>query len=172
MRLSFYLIGVLCATIISGCAEKPIDDSPQQRKILATEISQLTLSDGGFDTLRTQAIESAMQVFSPTMQAQIGRELTQSEYEKFRKAFEKAFDEVLPSKVWLSPTADLYAKHFDSNELNEILIFYRTPIGRKSLRTMNTLAIEGAQMGIELMESKEEEFGRVFEREVQKIVDR
>mgnify|MGYP001436841036 CR=1 FL=1 len=42
----------------------------------------------------------------------------------------------------------------------------------KPMRTMGTLANEGAQMGVKLMESKEEEFGKVFEREVGKAFER
>lgn len=172
MRLINWVTVMLSIFVLSGCTEKPIEDTPQQRKVLATEMAQLALSSGGFDALRTQAVDGAMQVFAPTMQVQIGRELTQSEYIKYRRAIEKAFDEVFPSSVWISPMADLYAKHFDSNELNEVLNFYRTQIGMKTLRTMGTLAKEGAQMGVKLMESKEEEFGKVFEREVGKAFER
>ena len=170
MRSNIYFIVVLSAFFLSGCIEKAVEDTPQQRKVLATEMAQLALGGGSFDALRAQAIDGGMRVFAPKMQIEIGRELTQSEYEKCHRAFEKAFDEVLPNSVWVSPMADLYAKHFDSNELFEVLKFYRTQIGIKTLRTMGTLATEGAQMGVKLVESKEEEFGKVFERELGKAL--
>lgn len=172
MHSRISLIVVILVFSLSGCIEKPLEDTPQLRKVLATEMAQLALSGGSFAAIRSQAVEGGMQVFAPKMQVEIGRELTQSEYEKCRRAFEKAFDEVLPNDVWVSPTADLYAKHFDSNELNDVLKFYRTPIGTKTLRTMGVLATEGAQMGIKLVASKEEEFGKVFGRELGKSLGR
>lgn len=106
-----------------------------------------------------------MQIFAPSAQVRLGRELTQSEYQKFRRAFEKAFDEVLPKEALEMPMANVFADHFDSNELKDILKFHRTPVGLKVLRAEGVIVQEFQRVMVKLMEGKKEEFEKVLGRE-------
>jgi hypothetical protein len=73
-----------------------------------------------------------------------------------------------PAKAWEAPFAELYEKHFNASELDQLLRFYKTPAGIKFLQKQETLTTEGAQIGIRLGESKSEEFEKTFMRELDK----
>ena len=161
---------ILLAQIIflTGCFDKRIEDTPEMRKSLAMKICEITFSSGYFDAIRTQAINGSMDLIASEMRNEIGRELTQSEYKKVSEAFAIAFDETAPKNVWIIPMAELYEKYFDSNELNEILKFYNTEVGKKTLRTSGIMVSEGAQVGEKLMKSKEKEIDERFQKELAK----
>ena len=48
------------------------------------------------------------------------------------------------------PMAELYKKHFSDDEIKELLTFYRSPVGSKSVDLMPQLFAEGAQIGMEM----------------------
>lgn len=57
----------------------------------------------------------------------------------------------LASRLMSAVLADfpaLYAKHFTADELKQLLAFYRTPIGRKSLDVMPALMREGMALSV------------------------
>ena len=49
----------------------------------------------------------------------------------------------------------LYADTFTANEIDELLIFYQSPVGLKFLEHTPKLMIEGAKLGMEEARSKE-----------------
>jgi hypothetical protein len=68
---------------------------------------------------------------------------------------QKAFDVVLAvadeefaakSDALLAKIVPVYAKHFTEKELDELLEFYRSPIGRKTTETMPTLMQESMEL--------------------------
>lgn len=48
------------------------------------------------------------------------------------------------------PMAELYKKHFSDDEIKELLVFYRSPVGSKSVDLMPQLFAEGAQIGMDM----------------------
>ncbi len=44
-------------------------------------------------------------------------------------------------------TSELYARHFTAAELDEIIAFYRTPVGRKAIEKLPVIAQEALAMG-------------------------
>jgi hypothetical protein len=165
MRIATVIL-ILFTLVMSGCIDSKVQDTPSKRKALAAEVAQLMLSSGGFDALMEQAVDQAMQVFAANMHTELGRELSHSEYEKFRKAFSESFEETFPAQTWESPFSDLYAKHFNSDDLTKLLAFYETEAGAKFLRAQHVLTKDGAEMGVKLIESKEEEFSKLFSQKV------
>jgi len=151
-----------------GCSDPKVEDSPAQRKVFSTEAAQLILSSGTFDALINQAVDQGSQMFAARMHPKLGRELTQTEYEKVKSAFREAFIQTYPAKAWEAPFAELYGKHFNAPELDQLLKFYKTPAGIKLLQKQGTLSTEGAQIGVRLVESKSEEFEKTFMRELDK----
>lgn len=164
-----YSIGVLFVLLMPGCSEKRLEDTPEQRKVLALEFARLSLNSGSMNAYRTMAIDSAMQVFAPTAQIKLGRELTQSEYQKCRSAMETAFDEVFPNEFLEMPAAKIIAEQFDSEELKALLKFQRSPLGMKMLRTEGVMASELHRVIPKLMENKKEEFQNTIGREFGKL---
>lgn len=74
------------------------------------------------------------------------------------KAFEivsSITDEVLSKRTdeLSDKMVPLYAKHFTEADLDQILAFYRSPIGRKTIETMPTLMQESMEMVIQEAQS-------------------
>lgn len=158
------LATVLLAFTLAGCFEKPVEDSDANRKVLATEAAQLTLTapGGTFDAILDQAVEVGTQHAALSIQASTGRELTKSEFDKLKVAFKHAFSETYPAKDWVAPFSGLYERSFSAPELDELLRFYKSPAGQKYLRAQGMLATEGAKIGLSLVQSKEEQFQRAL----------
>lgn len=168
VKRALFFLGILAILCVSSCRWDKTEDTPQQRKVLALEIVHLVFGNGVFDEIMSQSVEQGMQVMVPNMQIGMGRELTQSEYVKAKRAFEKAFLQTFPQKLWEEPMAEMYTKHFTSDDLQVVLEFYKTPTGITFLKKQATLTSEGAQIGIKLVESRQEEFSKTFENEIEK----
>ncbi len=52
---------------------------------------------------------------------------------------------------------DLYMKAFTEAEIRELIVFYKTPTGQKSLQQMPMLMEEGAKIGAELAQENQSE---------------
>ncbi len=48
------------------------------------------------------------------------------------------------------PMAALYKKHFTEQEMQQMLAFYKTPVGAKTIQLMPQLFSEGGQIGMQL----------------------
>jgi hypothetical protein len=71
------------------------------------------------------------------------------DFDAFAERFHALFVERLNfSEILETVYLPLYDKYFDEKELQQMLVFYRTPVGRKSIEVMPTLMQEAAQ-GIE-----------------------
>ena len=58
--------------------------------------------------------------------------------------------------------AKIYAKHYTVKELNEIVAFYKTPIGQKVLKTMPVIMQEGRRLGEEKMSKNISELQKII----------
>ncbi len=71
------------------------------------------------------------------------------DFDAFAERFHALFVERLNfSKILEAVYLPLYDKYFDEKELQQMLVFYRTPVGRKSIEVMPALMQEAAQ-GVE-----------------------
>ena len=160
------MVIAVAALFCTGCFDKKVEDTPAQRQLLSMETAKLVLAGGTFGVIIDAAVEQGTQVVAARIQGESGRELTKSEYDNVKEAFRESFTRTYPAKDWEGPFAELYEKHFTASELDQLLKFYKTPAGMKFLQSQGTIAAEGAQIGIRLVGSKQEEFTRVF---VQKL---
>ncbi|MDR2874573.1 MAG: DUF2059 domain-containing protein [Methylobacillus sp.] len=151
-----------------GAPPATVTDTSEKHMALATETAHLILATGGYDMLMDTGTAQGMQVFAANMHGQLGRDLTQEEYAMYEKAFSDSFRETFPAEMWEAPLAEVYAKHFDNNDLAGLLAFYKTPLGEKLLRTQGALSKEGAEMGVKLVEGKQAEFVRAFTEKLSK----
>lgn len=140
----------------------------ERHNTLAREVVQLVLKHGAFETMMEEAADTAMDVMRVGFQAELGRELTYSENAKIRTAFRRAMSTVYPQKVWEDAVVPLYMKYFDAAEMEQVLEFYKTPLGLKMLVLTPRLQQEGAQAGRDLVRTRETEFLRRFEYEIRK----
>ena len=152
----------LFALLLIGCQQKTVEDNPERRMALATEMSHIILSNGAFDAITNLQLEQSAQLFAAGSLSDTGHEMTQSEYQKLKSVLSESFSKIFPIEVWGQPFSTLYAKYFSADELDQLVRFYKSPAGLKSLQIQNTLTTEGVQIGQRLYESKKEEFRKVF----------
>ncbi|MDR2219250.1 MAG: DUF2059 domain-containing protein [Methylobacillus sp.] len=159
----------------SVSADNPVTgnvaDSSEKHKELSAEVAHLILADGSFDAIMDTGIEQGMQVFSANMKAQLGRDLTPEEYAMYEKAFAESFRETFPVEAWEAPLAEIYARHFDSNDLAGLTAFYKTELGKKLLKNQGVLTKESAEMGLKVVEGKQQEFVNLFTKKLGNAVN-
>ena len=88
---------------------------------------------------------------SMSVAKQLAYGLKQAQPDIDRKAFDivlSVSDEVLSARSdeLLGKIVPLYAKHFTEAELDELLAFYRSPIGRKTTEAMPAVMQEGMEL--------------------------
>lgn len=77
--------------------------------------------------------------------------------EEFWAEFKREID----AKELINMTAEIYAKHFTAQELDELIAFYKTPIGKKLIEKLPIITSEsmekgqawGANLGQKVMQS-------------------
>lgn len=80
-----------------------------------------------------------------SLQAQIQANPAVGRYEKQLRAF---FVKYMSWDSLKDEFADLYMKAFTESELKELLQFYKTPVGKKTLHELPALMQQGAQIGM------------------------
>jgi uncharacterized protein len=137
-RLALLLTLVLCLPL-TGYA----DDASRHAK--AQEM--LTLMH--LDRVMDQVMNNMMQQMS-TMSKQLGGNTVkpedQAKLDEFQK---KAFDLIQSQMGWkaLEPDyVDIYAKNFTDEQLDAILVFYKSPAGVALVDKLPTLTAEGSQL--------------------------
>jgi hypothetical protein len=137
-RLALLLTLVLCLPLTTRA-----DDASRHAK--AQEM--LTLMH--LDRVMDQVMNNMMQQMS-TMSKQLGGNTVkpedQAKLDEFQK---KAFDLIQSQMGWkaLEPDyVDIYAKNFTDEQLDAILVFYKSPAGIALVEKLPTLTDEGSQL--------------------------
>lgn len=89
----------------------------------------------------------------------VQRKALQSDYNVFAdrmlKAFrEKVFGTINYAELLEQISSELYDKYFTEDELKDLLAFYRTPTGKKTIQVMPKLATDSIQKSSEIMMPK------------------
>ena len=64
--------------------------------------------------------------------------------------------------------AKIYAKHFTKEELNDLLKFYQSPTGKKSIKEMPSIMMESRQLGMQKVASHMGELQQIIESVMKK----
>lgn len=95
MKPAEKVIALLLLTFfLAGCFNKPMPDTPDQRKGLALELARLSLSNGRFDLYVNQAVERGSKTIALKIKADRGKELAQAEYESIKKTRVRSCNEI------------------------------------------------------------------------------
>src|SRR5437667_50059 len=86
--------------------------------------------------------------------------------QKLVDVIRRTFVGVFPSALFEKELIEVYAKHFNEAEAEELLRFYRTPVGTKAIQLSAVLAGEGAVIGQRLAKSREAEFAQRLREEL------
>ena len=127
----------LCAASAGGAYAADDVSAGERKKIL--------------ELMGVMGVKNITRQVSMSVAKQLAYGLKQAEPNIDRKAFEivlSVSDEVLGARSdeLLEKMVPLYAKHFTEAELDELLAFYRSPIGRKTSETMPGLMQESMEL--------------------------
>ena len=160
-NLRILAAGVFALLLISAAAaQEPI--SPEKRKLIA-ELITVTKTDEQLRSttdIMLRSMErsyplifeeslSGMKNLSPAQRKQLGAQMAAS----FRSISTK-FRERLPQRINYSEYIEksvypLYDKHFTASELQDMVDFYRSPTGQKTITEMPSLLADSAKMAEE-----------------------
>lgn len=80
------------------------------------------------------------------------RAIAKESYERFMKSFrERVFKQIDIARTVEEIAVALYTKYFSDQELSDLIAFYKTPTGKKSMQVLPSLATESIQMAQEKM---------------------
>jgi hypothetical protein len=118
---------------------------PDTRRALALELARLLVEDTPRRAIEEQLGAGMMQVMASALEERLNRRLQEVEIHTLAGILRRFLAEALPPAVTEAVAADVYARHFDERELQELLAFQRSPIGRKAWRLNPVIARDTAQ---------------------------
>ena len=146
-RMMSGLLLVLVSTHSSACAPREADAArtPEQA---ARELAQLSTELGGLNVTLDRGADLALRSSLGTLTLELGREPSAAEQEAVRTILRTVLGEFLTAEVWEASITKVYSQHFSAEELDGLLVFYRSPLGRKSLELQSQLT-EEVDVGME-----------------------
>lgn len=79
------------------------------------------------------------------------------------------FYEIFVSEDTIRKIARLYSEYFSIDELQELIAFYKTPIGQKLVETNPVIANRSQQIGDEILKSKEKQYVELISKHILEI---
>jgi hypothetical protein len=83
-------------------------------------------------------------------------------------ALQQFFTKSMSYKVMEPQLADVYAKNYTKAEMQDLLTFYNTPTGKKSLEVAPKIASESVALGEQVMISHKAELQKIIRESVEK----
>src|SRR5262245_29872225 len=138
---------MLCAAALPGRAIAQADASPDALTA-ANELMAVTSKD----TVQQMVTGMTTQV-RPTIERALRlkrSDIDQATLTELRNEFERIQVQYMAGVMADAPA--IYARHFTAQELRDMLAFYKTPTGQKSLQVMPQLTAEVFQMVMQKMQ--------------------
>ena len=101
----------------------------------------------GAEKLQASIIDQFMNIFKSSF-AKTARPDERSQ--KILDRMTTLFTEEVKKADFLQMTADLYSKNFTNDEIKELIQFYESPVGRKTIQVLPTVTQESMTRGAEL----------------------
>lgn len=161
------LIAALVACQVALClpaSAQDIDDA--QHEALTRQMVEMEFGRGVFQEITAQLTNTAMSGMPQAMESRLGRELSPGEQEQLAMLVRGVFMEVFPQNAWEEAMLPVYMKYLNSDDVEDVLTFYKTPVGEKMLRLQATLMREGVSARENLLQERNEEFMRRFAEEL------
>jgi hypothetical protein len=117
-------------TVPVSAAPKAVATKPADGKTaLAIRVMELMNFDGLLQSMRSQVATSMEQSAGAANQCAAAK----PEFDEFAKALSDKLTETLMSGDFKTDVAALYAETFDESELNDLIKFYKSPLGKKMI---------------------------------------
>lgn len=135
---------------------------PEKRALIkelleVTEVTKLT--ENVINTMLLQMERNYPQLLSGALKNEKDIEQKKERIIESQRRFSKRFRELYPQRVNLEQVMEqlyypLYGKYFTEDELRDLVIFYKSPTGKKSIMVMPQLMQESMQKSSELLNPK------------------
>jgi len=160
------LVGTVTCLVLLGavfaCAAPETPDSPESRAESARALARLSLEMGSLDRALDRGAEWAQSASNDALTLELGRELTDEEQARVREILRGVLAEYMTRDVWEEGVVRVYAEEFTAAELDGIVAFYGSPIGRKLLERESALSdLVDDEMDVAFEGRVEEFIGRV-----------
>ena len=160
MRMRIVIVGFLMAFVVIGAtAQVKSHDQLVVELVDAMGIKEQARTT--VDGVMTAVSQQSQGIIENMVLSESGLSRTEKEkiaavsresYERFMKAFrERVFKQIDIAKTVEDIAVALYTKYFSDQELSDLIAFYKTPTGKKSMQVLPTLATESIQMAQEKM---------------------
>lgn len=109
---------------------------------------------------------AAIASFEPAIKQMQAQGLSDEAIVEIRAAADRFFDKTLTDPQMSVEMAKVYERNFTEAEIKELLAFYKTPLGRKTLETLPKVMAESSQVGQRLAMKNQAS----FQKEIEAIV--
>jgi uncharacterized protein len=179
MKVFSMMIMVLCVALFGGVASAQTASPEKATRDTAREMVNMAISDETFNAIVDQATETLAQLWwatagEPTKadMAQRGVKLTGEEEARMkatmRVVVRRVFLELYPKSDLVESVASIWAQHLTADEMNEIIRFYKTPVGSKAVGLMGQMMVESRRASVGLSEPKSATFWERAKAELMK----
>jgi hypothetical protein len=162
--LALTILGLIVACAGAG----PIVDSPEAREEHARAIVRLQLDTGELEQKLDNGAELASANSLDAIELELGRDLNAQEQERVFGIMRGVLGEFFTEEIWANVLTEVYTAHFTAAELHEVLTFYESPTGRKTLELGEQLSAEIDEKAIMVFESRIDDFTLRVDEELAK----
>ena len=147
----------LGALLFCGCSPRDATSfaSPEEA---AGALADLSLEQGSLDRALDRATDSAWNAARAPLTLELGREPSDVEQEWVREMLRETLADYLTREVWNEVVTQVYGARFSAAELDQLVEFYRSPVGRKSLSLAGEVIREADVVMSERLDTRIEEF--------------
>lgn len=147
-------VAALALVLAAGLPAAGVAQTPTQTESAAELLEVMKMDD---------AIRDAT-MMSVEMQVEVNPALA-----PFRDVMSEFVDKYLTWQAMKPDLIQLYAESFSEQELRELIAFYKTPTGQKTIALLPDLTRKGAEIGARLMERHGQELQQMIQQRVQEL---
>jgi hypothetical protein len=138
------LLAALLVTALAWAAG-PAAAQPGARGETARELATVMLQDAIRQGIDEQVALGMAQAVAANLEERLGRRLLEIEWNLLGGIVQRFVREALTEDIMADLAAAIYLRHFDAEELRQLLDFQRSAVGRKAARLGPTMMVETAQ---------------------------
>ena len=169
MRVLAVMTVTLWVALFPAVASAQTVSPDKATRDAAREMASLSMSDEAFSAVTDQVVDMIAQMWwltagepTKTDMAQRGVPLTAEEEARMKATMRvvagRVWLELFPKSELLEGVASLWAQYLTAEEINEVIRFYRTPVGRKTAGLLGKVMVESRKTFSELYERKSAAF--------------
>lgn len=141
MKLFSILFFAFLIASAPSCAQEKMSVREQK----AVELMEVMGGDKMFDKVLVATMAQAFE----TQKRKLDKE-DYVKFERYAEAARSATSDLAPD--FTKRIAMVYAKHFTADEMDELIAFYSSPIGKKMTKKLPELSADSIEIGMELGE--------------------